>query len=590
MRQHRRRDPHPEPADDPRLAALLGHRDARRRLPLRPDERADPHRPGRRHGQPPAHRDRPGPGAAARQADRRAVGRLDGRLPGRPRSRRRGSSGTTSSATPSATSGAGTPRACARSRRGSRARATCTPTTAARPTRRSTSSPPTTASRCATSCPTTASTTRPTARTTATAPTTTGRGTAASRARPTTTTSLAMRRRQAANLMATLCFSSGVPMLTAGDERGRTQGGNNNAYGQDNEISWIDWRPDDAWLDVYDITKTALRLRREHPVLRQRHWFEGRPTIRGGIKDLVWIHPDGREMSTADWNDDGLPHGRDVPQRRAAALSRAARRADPRQVLHDLAQRRRRRRHADPAREPVGAPRRGRAVDQRRASPVGTPVLAGTSLELQAHSVLVLRQTRRTGAVSTRAPRAACDNGAMASSVPVPSSGEGPRPPPRHERTARIVEDPEKDARDLARVQKWVMSVLAVTTILHLVVGLVVAGRDPRRTRSAPACGPSPWSPASLSRAIAVRDGARHPRQGGALPRALHAGGRADGGRARARCCADQRETPLVRRTDLRVAPGVEARLQFPGGAPPRGGTPETEDGVMKILVTGATG
>jgi glycogen operon protein len=117
---------------------------------------------------------------------------------------------------------------------------------------------------------------------------------------------IALRRRQAANLMATLCFSSGVPMLTAGDERGRTQGGNNNAYGQDNETSWIDWRPDDAWLDVYEITKTALRLRRDHPALRQRHWFEGRPAIKGGPKDLAWMHPAGREMTPADWHDDGL--------------------------------------------------------------------------------------------------------------------------------------------------------------------------------------------------------------------------------------------------------------------------------------------
>jgi glycogen debranching enzyme GlgX len=115
---------------------------------------------------------------------------------------------------------------------------------------------------------------------------------------------IALRRRQAANMMATLCFSSGVPMLTAGDERGRTQGGNNNAYCQDNEISWIDWRPDDAWLDVYEITKAALRLRREHATLRQRHWFEGRPTIKGGIKDLVWVHSTGREMQTDDWLDD----------------------------------------------------------------------------------------------------------------------------------------------------------------------------------------------------------------------------------------------------------------------------------------------
>ena len=203
---------------------------------------------------------------------------------------------------------------------------------------------------------------------------------------------IAMRRRQAANLMATLCFSSGVPMLTAGDERGRTQGGNNNAYGQDNEISWIDWRPDDAWLDVYDITKTALRLRREHPVLRQRHWFEGRPTIRGGIKDMVWVHPSGREMSTADWNDDGCrtvgmflngaplrypgPRGEQIRDKSFMIWLNAGGDdvtlvlPDNKWVHHG---------------EVVLSTNTGVAV--------GTPVLAGTSLELQGHSVLVLRQT-----------------------------------------------------------------------------------------------------------------------------------------------------------------------------------------------------
>ena len=114
---------------------------------------------------------------------------------------------------------------------------------------------------------------------------------------------IALRHRNAANLMATLCLSNGVPMLTAGDERGRTQGGNNNPYCQDNEINWIDWRPDDAWLDIYDLTKTAMRIRREHPALRQRHWFEGRPTVKGGPKDLAWIHPQGREMTGDDWHD-----------------------------------------------------------------------------------------------------------------------------------------------------------------------------------------------------------------------------------------------------------------------------------------------
>jgi glycogen debranching enzyme GlgX len=115
-----------------------------------------------------------------------------------------------------------------------------------------------------------------------------------------------LRRKQAANLMAMLCLSSGAPMITAGDERGRTQRGNNNAYVQDNEVSWIDWWPDDAWLDVYEITKTALRIRRQHPALRQRHFFEGTPTIVGGPKDLAWFHPDQREMAESDWHDESL--------------------------------------------------------------------------------------------------------------------------------------------------------------------------------------------------------------------------------------------------------------------------------------------
>ena len=137
---------------------------------------------------------------------------------------------------------------------------------------------------------------------------------------------IALRRRQAANLMATLCFSNGVPMLTAGDERGRTQGGNNNAYGQDNEISWIDWRPDDAWLDVYEITKTALRLRRDHPALRQRHWFEGRPTIRGGTEGPALGAPQRPRDVDRRLERRHLPDCRDVRHRRArcAPPARAA--------------------------------------------------------------------------------------------------------------------------------------------------------------------------------------------------------------------------------------------------------------------------
>ena len=117
-------------------------------------------------------------------------------------------------------------------------------------------------------------------------------------------------------------------MITAGDERGRTQRGNNNAYVQDNEVSWVDWRPDDAWLDVYELTKTALRLRRDHPALRQRHHFAGTPTIEGGPKDLAWMHPEGREMDRRDWYDESLhvsacscPATRCAPPARAASSS-----------------------------------------------------------------------------------------------------------------------------------------------------------------------------------------------------------------------------------------------------------------------------
>ncbi|WP_110589883.1 glycogen debranching protein GlgX [Microbacterium suaedae] len=117
---------------------------------------------------------------------------------------------------------------------------------------------------------------------------------------------VAVRRRQAANIMATLALSKGVPMITAGDERGRTQGGNNNPYCQDNEISWIDWSGDDAWLDVYEQTRRALQLRRDHPALRQRQWFEGAPAVAGGQADLLWLHPDGRIMRDEDWGDGSL--------------------------------------------------------------------------------------------------------------------------------------------------------------------------------------------------------------------------------------------------------------------------------------------
>ena len=90
-------------------------------------------------------------------------------------------------------------------------------------------------------------------------------------------------------------------MLLGGDEFGRTQGGNNNAYCQDNEISWYDWEHLDA--ELLDFTSGLIALRRAHPVLRRRRWFQGRP-VRGSV-DLGWSKPDGTEMSDDDW-DAGL--------------------------------------------------------------------------------------------------------------------------------------------------------------------------------------------------------------------------------------------------------------------------------------------
>jgi glycogen operon protein len=112
---------------------------------------------------------------------------------------------------------------------------------------------------------------------------------------------VALRERQTRNLLATLLLSQGVPMLVAGDEIGRTQHGNNNAYCQDNPTSWIDWELDDARTRLLEFVRAAINLRRIHPTFRRRHFFEGRPLHDGG-KDIAWIKPDGTEMSADEWN------------------------------------------------------------------------------------------------------------------------------------------------------------------------------------------------------------------------------------------------------------------------------------------------
>jgi glycogen operon protein len=103
------------------------------------------------------------------------------------------------------------------------------------------------------------------------------------------------------NFLATLLLSQGVPMLCGGDEIGRTQQGNNNAYCQDNAISWFDWTLDDRAGCLLAFTRQLIHLRRRHPEFRRRKFFQGRPLCDAEMKDLVWIRPDGGEMSEAEW-------------------------------------------------------------------------------------------------------------------------------------------------------------------------------------------------------------------------------------------------------------------------------------------------
>jgi isoamylase len=113
----------------------------------------------------------------------------------------------------------------------------------------------------------------------------------------------ARRHQSIRNLLATLALSTGVPMLSAGDELGRSQQGNNNAYCQDNEISWLDWDLAPWQRDLLDTTRQLLALRREHAVLRQRQFFAGSPRRSDGTTDLTWFGADGRRMDPGRWND-----------------------------------------------------------------------------------------------------------------------------------------------------------------------------------------------------------------------------------------------------------------------------------------------
>ena len=113
----------------------------------------------------------------------------------------------------------------------------------------------------------------------------------------------ARRERRQRSFLATLLLSQGVPMLTGGDELGRSQGGNNNAYCEDSELTWFAWPPSETGERLRDFTRRLIRLRLDHPVFRRRRFFQGRRIHGSAVKDLSWLHPEGREMTEEEWND-----------------------------------------------------------------------------------------------------------------------------------------------------------------------------------------------------------------------------------------------------------------------------------------------
>jgi glycogen operon protein len=115
-----------------------------------------------------------------------------------------------------------------------------------------------------------------------------------------------LRERQKRNFIATLLLSQGVPMLTAGDEIGRTQRGNNNAYCQDNEISWVDWKLDGSKKELLEFTRLMIGFRKKHPILNQGKFFHGKIVEDNGFKDLIWFRKDGNEMTNGDWQNVSL--------------------------------------------------------------------------------------------------------------------------------------------------------------------------------------------------------------------------------------------------------------------------------------------
>ena len=203
----------------------------------------------------------------------------------------------------------------------------------------------------------------------------------------------AMRERQARNLLASLLIAQGVPMLCAGDEIGRTQGGNNNAYCQDSEVSWLPWPPGGDGARRLEFVRRLIRLRLRNPAFRRPRFLDGRRGPAGDGKDLTWLSPAGGEMAEAEWRDDGvrvvglrLDGGAESPDGGADGADADA--GDTFAVLLNAG--------PDAVKFVLPAERRGRrwepVLDTRDSEPPVEPSLApGGAYALEGRSLAVLR-------------------------------------------------------------------------------------------------------------------------------------------------------------------------------------------------------
>ncbi len=204
-----------------------------------------------------------------------------------------------------------------------------------------------------------------------------------------------LRGRMKRNMLATMFLSQGVRMLLGGDELGRTQQGNNNAYCQDNEISWVDWDLDDASRELLEFTRGLVAVVRANPILRRRGFFTGEPCTPAGTKDVTWIRPDGTEMGEPDWLDaDNRVIGMLLAGRAADELDRRGRPTFGDTVLVLL--------NGGSRSKPWTLPRVERAGMWEEllntARPPGARGVQGSTVNATAHSIMLLRHTEHVDA------------------------------------------------------------------------------------------------------------------------------------------------------------------------------------------------